>query len=314
LPYLPDSLMAQVTRFLRTEARKGGGQPPATLFLGSSRFHSCILPQVFADTASQFGVDMKFLNAAMPTMEYWEFMRLLPHVDLKALGVKICVIEINPWSFNKQQQYSLFDPYYRAESGTWGTLRDTLDNDRILVKLKLCYLLTFPRRTFKDWYFTLRAFCGKGGDEDHLPGPEYHYNREKESKLRTDPVHMAVNIVEVQMLNYRFCKRKRAEFDDFLKRLEAKGITVVLAEPPITAGYYDFVWASREKSAEYQKHLDYLAELSKRYTTVFWPTPSDAGLDESIFVDYGHYTLDGARSYSERLAAAMTPIILRWRT
>jgi len=47
------------------------------------------------------------------------------------------------------------------------------------------------------------------------------------------------------------------------------------------------------------------------YRTLFWQTPADAGLDDSIFVDYGHFTLNGARVFSGIIAAGMEDAIRR---
>ena len=59
---------------------------------------------------------------------------------------------------------------------------------------------------------------------------------------------------------------------------------------------------SQERSEEFGNYMDFLeTELSTR--TVFsWKTPKECGLDESIFVDYGHMSQAGAVLYSRMLA------------
>ncbi len=316
LPYLPDSEMARVVRFLRYEGRTAAAGVPSVVFLGSSRFQSCIVPGVFDEQADRWGIDARFVNASHPAMEYWEFLRILPYVNMADINAGVCVVELNPFTFNWQLKHTVTKElqYYRRESPVWGRIRDLRTAVGVRAKLKLLWSLMFPRRTFRDWSFAIRGMSRTAPPAETLPPAAYQYDHELEEKQRNDPDFMPENIARCHMYNYTFSMKKRAIFEQFLRELEGRKLDIVLVHPPVSDRYFGCIRESGQRSAEYDKHLAYLEELSERYRTLFWQTPSDAGLDDSIFVDYGHFTLDGARIFSDLVAAGMEDVIRRMGT
>ncbi|MDD3605022.1 MAG: hypothetical protein PHD86_07530 [Kiritimatiellae bacterium] len=306
--------MARVVRFLRYEAARED-QRPSVLFLGSSRFQSCIVPEVFEKQARQWGGDVRFINASHPAMEYWEFLRILPYVNMADINAGVCVIELNPFTFNRQLKHTVTKElqYYRREYPIWGRFRDLRTAVGVSAKTRLFWSLILPRRTFRDWSVSTRGIAGRLPEAELLPRAEYQYDMKLEEKQRNDPDFKPHNIARCHMYNYTFSEKKKDDFEQFLGELERRNLDIVLVQPPVSDRYFDYIRESEKRSAEYDRHLVYLEELSGRYRTLFWQTPADAGLDESIFVDYGHFTRDGARVFSGIMAAAMEDAVRRVR-
>lgn len=297
--------MARIVRFLRYEgAREKQGQP-TVLFLGSSRFQSCIVPAVFEEQARQWGADVRFINVSHPGVDWWEFSRLIPYVDLRRLNARACVIEVNPWAFNRLAKRR---PYGR-ECPVWGRYDDVMSVPGFKARVEIAWSLTFPRRTVTDWYSVFRGALDSTPADERLPTAEYQFDPVLEAKQRANPTFMTTNIVQTHMFQYTFSSGKAAAFRAFLADLRAQGIEIVLVHPPVNGRYFDYIRASEERSFEYARHLAFLGELSREFRIYAAQIPADIGLDDTIFVDYGHFTFAGARAFSELLALSMKDLV-----
>ncbi len=309
LPYKADSRLGPVVRYLRYESSLRIDSP-SVIFMGSSRFNSCIQPDVFDACAVRQGLNARFLNVTHAAMGSWEFAKLVSWIDLGAMNTRVCVVEVNPWTFNKHITYAnkrLF-PYCR-EVASWGTLREVWSVKGLVTKCKLVLSMVLARKSVGDWVDIGERSYGSDDVVTHLPAPFYHSDREKEVVLRDNPGRRAENISKLHMWRYQFSAEKRDQFLAFIALLEAQGIAVVLVQPPVRESYFDYVKESTERFDEYQKHVAFMTDVSKDVSVFFWQVPKDAGLNEHVFVDYGHFSLDGASVFSGILAGRMEDII-----
>ncbi len=86
---------------------------------------------------------------------------------------------------------------------------------------------------------------------------------------------------------------------------DGRGIALVVVQPPVRPSYFHYVRQSPTRHSEYRKHVSLMKDLSKELLVLFWPVPGDAGLDEGVFVDYGHFSEDGAAAFSALVAGEM---------
>jgi hypothetical protein len=306
-PYLPQTRMGMVVRYLRSMET----HPPAptVLFLGSSRFHSAILTSVF--DAEFRGRGIRFLNCSQPSIESWEFSRILQCVDLRALRVRVCIVEVDPWSFSKYSCHPVTKEVqkYRRELDIWGTFRDIMAVEDPLVKGELLFRRYVPRRSLSELIRTAYIWRALRGCDATLSPPRYHGDADAEAERRADSNFRPEKIARCHMLNYTFSRACATQFIRFIGELSQAGITVVVVHPPVVAGYYDYVRVDPRREREFLKHMRFLDVIGSRYSFVNWQRPEDAGLTPDAFIDYGHLSLSGARQFSAALATQTKAVI-----
>jgi hypothetical protein len=107
------------------------------------------------------------------------------------------------------------------------------------------------------------------------------------------------------MADFRFCETKKEVFQQFLDGLERIEMEIAIVQPPVTDSNFDYLRASSSRGTQYAKHNDYVQQVLQRYLALAWNTPEEAGLDASIFVDYGHFSPKGPYRFSELLSLKM---------
>lgn len=307
LPYHNSSRLGKVVRSLW--ANQSSNKNDATvLFIGSSRFHSCIVPSVFNAYAQNKGIDVSFHNIAQPNMGYWEFSRIFTVVPPSSLNTKLVIIEVNPRTFNVKRMNPLTKEIvrYPMEFEHWASLAEILNAESLGMKIELLYKRIIPNQSLIERLWTLHYFINLEKIDSDLDVPEYHFDKDKELKIRKDPVFFPENISQYHMMNYRFSVKKRDRFLQFLSFLRNQGCQVIIVQPPVKETYFDYVRSDANMVNEYQKHLAFLKQLSLDTVVINWQTPDEANLDESVFVDYGHFTLKGAKTFSGLLLSNIT--------
>ncbi|NCC61102.1 MAG: hypothetical protein EOM12_09195 [Verrucomicrobiae bacterium] len=301
-PYYPASQLGRMVRYIR--GLKHRSLVPSVVFLGSSRFQSAILPEVFLDEDETGRV--RFMNWSQPSFGWWEFSKVFSRVDLDLLDIRVFVVEVNPWTFSTHSRDPITKKIsrYSREAEYWGNVQDIPATDGFLSAVELVYRMCLPRRSLYDWVIAVKL-CLEPSRAFELDPPRYHGDKEAEEKQRNNPHFFPENISRCHMLNYTFSEPKANQFKRFLRKLAMQGAEVILVHPPVVAEYYGYVNSDEARRREFKKHKKFLDELSLEYMFVNWQLPSDAQLTDDIFVDYGHCTLSGASSFSKRLTGRL---------
>jgi len=301
-PYDSASRIGRIVRYIRGLQQ----QPsvPSVVFLGSSRFHSAILPEVFLDG---FENDhLRFMNWSQPSFGWWEFSKAFARVDLDPLDIRVFVVEVNPWTFTTHSRHPITKKKstYRREAENWGNMEDVLTTDSFLAGGELVYRMFLPRRTLHDWLAAVKL-RSQPPRALNIEPPRYHCDKEAEETLKNNPDFFPENISRCHMLDYVFSDRKAKQFQRFLQGLVMQGAEVILVHPPVVSEYYGYVNSNAARRSEFEKHTKFLDKLSSQYVFVNWQVPTDAKLTDAIFVDYGHCSLSGASSFSHALASEL---------
>ena len=306
LPYWPQSEIGKIIQYLRDESLKAL-EAPSVLFLGSSRFRSAIVPSIFEgrfQERSAWAAGARFLDCSQPSLSYWEFSKVFSRIDLDALKARVCVLEVDPWTFNRYGRHPVTKELvrHRFELGAWGTFQEIMSVDGALLKGKLLWQRYLPRHSLADYVQAIRCARETSPLGIALPPAPYHVDRIKEDSLRTNLDFSAEHISRCQMIDYEFSKRKADDFCHVVKNIENHGITVMVVHPPVRKEYFEYIESSPKRNAEFGKHRAFLQALSAEHVVVNWQVPEDAGMKTEAFVDYGHFTLQGAKTFSEALA------------
>lgn len=67
--------------------------------------------------------------------------------------------------------------------------------------------------------------------------------------------------------------------------------------------YYNYLDTDPRYRSEFEKYKTFIKSFSNKHQVIYWETPPDAGLDNSIFVDYGHFSKEGAVLFTRHLSA-----------
>jgi hypothetical protein len=306
LPYNNSSRIGKIVRSLW--ANKANKKNEATaLFIGSSRFHSCIVASIFNEYAQKKGIDISFHNLAQSNMDYWEYSRVFTYVLPSSLNTKLVVIEVSPQTFNAKRRNPITKEIikYPREFEHWASLEEILSTESLGIKIELLYKKLVPRQSLKDRLWTLKNIINTDAINPDLPIPEFHYDKDKEMKLRKDPTFFPENISRHHMMNYYFSDKKKDSFLKFLCNLRNQGCEVIIVQPPVKEQYFDYIRSDADMLKEYQQHIAFLKQLSLDYVLINWQTPDMANLNESVFVDYGHFTLEGAKQFSGLLLSSI---------
>ncbi len=269
------------------------------VFLGSSRFHSCIDTEELQRLDER--KDLVFVNLAQPAMEGWEWDVILRNLHRPTDVVTAAVIEIDPWVFNQNNLHPLTHKKekYRHEFELWASLRERWEIENLWTRLELIALMV-PRNTLQDLLQKSEKVPPLASLLKLAP-PPYHF---QDSALQTrlaDKHFFPENISRMHLHDYQFSELKQKRFERMLDRLSTAGIPFVIVHPPVKTTYYDYVRKDEQRTREFQKHLDFIQQLQREQRVVYWQTTADCDLDDSVFIDYGHYSAVGATRFSDRL-------------
>lgn len=281
---------------------------PKLVFCGSSRMGSCIDEKTFA---RDLGLDeAQIINLSGGAMEHWEYLCILRNSDTKIFADTIAIIEINPWTFNKNIWHPvLHEPMgYGSEFPRWANFWERLNypypypEDRWKMVLGHFTLLGL-RGPIYEWAGQLKGLAKKWPEK--IPAPVYHEDREKEISLGNNSNFNAENISHYHMKDYQFCEYRKQIFEKLLSLLSQKEYRIVILHLPLRKEYYNYVLQSPGLLLEYNKHEEYLKYLAKHYHCIIFKIPEDMSLTSSVFVDYGHFSKEGCVMFSKRLGVEL---------
>ncbi len=275
------------------------------VFMGSSRFHSAIHPATFNELDSTGS--MRFLNLAQPSFGPWQALVILRETTQSLDNIDMLVLEINPWTFNR----SIINPVtripedYPHEFDVWASFdeRNAVESLDVRSRLMANYI---PRRTLREY---VNLATGKLEPvADTIPPPLYHSDQADEDRRREDSNFFPENISRYHLTEYTFSSRKAAILEELLAFCDDNGIRVVLVHPPVKATYYDYVLNDERRRTEFENHRRFIQGLQHKYPVFFWETPEDCQLDDQVFIDYGHFSFEGALAFSRHLARQLRDV------
>ncbi len=301
----PRSMITPVSSFLRNHHT---GQAKI-IFLGSSRFVSCINSDFFAQLGNIDPAGV--LNLSMDSGSFWEALVLCRENPFLLESASLAVINIEPWMFNRNLLHPIYRKPHEFEPHfyTWAEFREKMEIPDLKTRAGLFLDLLWPlseKRNVVDWYNGLNAMVHSASPPAYLIAPAYHYNEAALRARMNDPRFHPRVISIYHLHDYAFSEQKAEYLRRLVQKLREKGIRVLLVQPPMHRDYMKAIYHNPASKAGYQRFLAYIHAMENdQIHSIVWETPEDCGLDETVFMDYGHFNLVGGRLFTEKLFAEM---------
>jgi hypothetical protein len=305
---LHNSRIGKVVRFLDGKLDAAAPDEKFVLFFGSSRFQTAVDLEVVE--SSMGADDVTFLNLSQPDMGPWHYTAVFRNVSSSLTPARLVVLEISPWMFNRNHLHHIDRNRrftFHDEMDIWGTFDERRERGGLAARLKSSVVGLVPRYPLMKWIQT----WSDRGPIDRLKVPVYRTDPSKAAKLKADPVFMAENISTAHLADFEFYASEAQLFASLLTELSRQGIGVCVVHPPVRSSYYSYVQDDESRRAGFAKYRKFVDGLSQQYKVVYWDTPDQCGLDESIFLDYGHMSIDGAAAFTEKLVSEIGDEITR---
>jgi len=277
------------------------------LFMGSSRLFSCIDEKTVEESLGL--APGQALNLAGNALHPYDALVIVREAERSgALGAGMAIVEVEPSQFNANARSPLTGvliPYPVSMTG-WGTWSERVVFPSI-ARPELVRSLFAPlelRRALPAWMHYLGSL--RSHEAASVPRPRYHQDAEARETLENDERFEAVSMSKLHFGSYRFSEYLWTKLEALVDRLERQGIRVVVFSPPARRVYWDYPQHEASVGPGYGVYRKKMQALGQRVEVIEWDTAGDAGLDESIFLDYGHCSLEGARLLSGRLAGELT--------
>jgi tetratricopeptide (TPR) repeat protein len=273
------------------------------IFLGSSRFASCIKSDMFAQLMGVEGA--KALNLAVEGGGTWEELLICRKYPGLLRSSPLVVIEIEPWMFNKNlinpalKKPEPFEPHFYI----WATFQERVELADTKAKCLLMadYVWPFSERHSLMSWIALAQSTGKRA-APKLEIPVYHYQPRACQLLAKDPIYSAGHISQDHLNDFQFDYNKA----EYLKRLillaEKKARNIVLLQPPVRKEYLDTIYNNPTYLDTYIKVIRFIHGLeNENVHSIIWETPRDCDLKDLVLIDYGHFNREGAYLFTQRL-------------
>lgn len=278
---------------------------PKVVFFGSSRFVSCIKTDTFAKLSDISPSNV--LNLSVGSGKFWEMKVIYrEHPELYS-NCSLIIIDIEPWMFNNNRIHPVYktphdqEPYFTI----WATLEERSVLPGMAAKASVVFDFFWPlseRRSFPDWCAVFKALKNNQDSRAGLSIPTYQYNNDEYESLARNPNFSAVPMAHDQLNNYGFSKYKADSLHYLVKQFEKQCDHIVLLQPPVRKKYMDVIYNNPDYLAAYKQVLAFIHSLENdKVSSILWETPADCGLDDSVFIDYGHFNLNGAIKFTKTL-------------
>ncbi|MGP8154091.1 MAG: hypothetical protein ACLQBQ_08115 [Smithella sp.] len=280
------------------------------IFLGSSHFVSGIKSDFFAKLSGM--EPAKVLNLAADSEGSWEELLLGRKYPSMFHASPLVIIEVSPSMFNKNAIHPVYKTPYTFEPHfyTWATLQERFEYPDLMLKLLLISDYVWPiseRRSLYDWISVIQSIVNNRYVEPHLSVPLYQYDVGFVQSIANNPNFFAQNIAQNQLNNYEFANHK-AEYLKRLIHLAEKKSTkkIILLQTPVRKEYMDVIYNNPKYAETYTQYLRFIHSLeNENVHAIIWETPKDCGLNDSVFIDYGHFNILGAYNFTQRLFIEM---------
>lgn len=289
----PESDLVSILSYLENDYQ---GEPSA-LFFGSSRFISAIKSEHFANLVGKNSDSV--LNLAINSGSTWEALAIARKNPSLLKSASVAVIEVEPWMFNANRLNEVLQTPARPRPHfyRWATLPERLAipgfEEKEATTLNFFWPL-YERRSLKQWMFGLSSVLE--GSHGALAVPGYHYDEAAAQQLANDPHFFPQAAAKSHMNNYQFAKNEAHNLLLLVELLRENAIEVVLVQPPARQEYMKFI----SKEPAYQEYLMFIRSLENDdVRVIIWENPGEIGLDDSYFIDYGHFNAEGAELFTE---------------
>jgi hypothetical protein len=157
----------------------------------------------------------------------------------------------------------------------------------------------YERRPLEQWLVVPRD---PGVRTPNLPPPIPQWDESMSVQLHQNPHFRAPSIAAdhfYEPLMSGFAKRN---LDRLLTLLRRDGRKIVLVQLPVRDAYLDVAMSTPEGKRLYEAVHDVVrSHVGGSVSAVMCERVRDCGLDEDIFVDYGHMSREGARAFTGKL-------------
>jgi hypothetical protein len=271
------------------------------IFLGSSRIFSCIKRDLFSRLS---GIEQSKITILWSSgAGTWEELLFCRKNSDLLNSSPLVIIEVGPWMFNK----NLF-PLGAGETAflTWSTFQERLEFPNLKMRSFLLADYLYPisqRRTLDEWDSLIYALIVGKRPKIYNPDdvPEWHYKQSAYEKIAADPM-FSVRTQISQLNHYEFAEYKAEYLKRLIKLAEKKSKNIVILQPPLRNEYFEIINSYPELFSAEMSSLSFIHSLeNKNVHSILWERPEDCGLNDSVFVDYGHFNNNGAYLFTQRL-------------
>jgi hypothetical protein len=298
----PDANMASFSETI-VRVRQAAGTAPRVLCLGSSRIRHGLVPTQLEEHLGLAAGDVR--NYGMDVGTPWMAHKLLAVEPQLGAQLDAVFLDVEPWQFNenyvpnrpeRQIFYRLATPGEKLATG------DLAQRALFLVDLVVPFMA--ENRPLEEWVRGL----------GYLTSPDAASQLELPSAWRTghpppDERFEPREAARRHMEDYVASPRLRAALAGLVGSLAERGVTVVLFQPPAVDDYVDALRAH----PGYAEHLAWLRgfhDPARRVWVRVWERPAEVGLGSDAYIDYGHFSPEGAEAFTASFAADLpTPVL-----
>jgi hypothetical protein len=254
------------------------------LIMGSSRMRDGVVPAVLAQELRLSEEQVTNVSYAAGTV--YDLLLMLRRKPSVMDGVEVVIVDAEPWSLNDLTALSRRTHFLRYATLTerfayrTGNMRDTVEAVGSFV---WPYLV--DRRSLMQWL---------GGPAAHgvRPAPRYGERPAQYSPLAAAQEHMS---------EFSFSNRMAEMWQEAAAALNRRGVRMLVVQPPANTIY--ITWIKQHQGGAYLRYRTFIQGLSAPGVLVrLYEMPSELGMQDDVFADYGHFTREGAERFSRHLA------------
>lgn len=290
------TLSEQALRYNRTIS----GSNSQIMLLGSSLMRLGVIENQLTKDLGR--PDLPVINLAMDGAGPWEELRLLGRLSTpRTSGARVAILEVNRRSFDARLTD---DDFERAEVA--------LSSDRASLKASrltdvVRYVALPSRQSITDWVQEFRyGFLPKVAPKlvatpSTPPRTLWNVDEEEQRRAVRD---MTPAVAGRALVGWRFSTENLQALRELVRRLRVRGFRVILLQTPVHSAYLEF-WRGAADGAvdEAIWRREVLDPASTGADAVLAIDDAKAmGATDSVFIDYGHLTRDGARLQTALLA------------
>lgn len=276
---------------LKNHTGDSGNNDHVIAFLGTSKMHSAIDP----DTIEKYFPGKNCLNLSLNSMTFWEMLKLLQYSKASGSKIDLLVCEVAPFMFN----VNCLNPATRRvldnelQLDIWCNKDDIVHQDTTLKSLDLIKKKICGPWRLEDIFSALKNVV-----PEELPPPVYHLDLDLEKRLAARQAFSPEAAADAHCNEFEFSKYNVYCFKELIAYCMANKIKLVLLELPSHKDYTRFVFNNMpaDKVAAYQQLLD-----ESKVKVIAVRDSSNYELDDSIFVDYAHFSNAGKIKFSEKI-------------
>lgn len=280
--------------------RSARGKDLRVVFFGSSRLQSAILSEEWARRAGLRPDQV--LNLAVQSGRLWDVLFMVDRAGGIPPSVELAVIEISPWEFNR----NVMNPVTKMRETipehlrTWATLSDRLAVDGIGSRMRLLadwFWPVYRRIPVQKWEISRSP-----SKLEPLLGPLHHFDDERRRSLANSGAFRGKEMAAFHFSHPSFSGFAQRNLERIITTLGHGPFRLVLLQLPARRAYIGAIKSDPDRSALYERIRDVVrASTSEHVEFIDWEISDDCGLGEDVFVDYGHFTREGAVAFTNRL-------------